>query len=228
MSRDVESEGTWPIRDWSRAIGLLPSPDPIAHGGVVIRLSTRRLRHTHAVFGLTARLEMSVPGDSVRVTLKLQLGETQFRGEKVMLLTHECASDTVYAGNGRIRNVDTGVAYSRPLDVHWRVAFSGIAGANPPVSQSHRVKRPVSQAHEAEPPASQTREVKPPASRGLVRAEPATGFVGLQNQGATCYMNSALQSLFHLGAFRSIVYRIPTEAIEKPSESIPLKGCVCA
>lgn len=34
---------------------------------------------------------------------------------------------------------------------------------------------------------------------------------GLVNQGATCYLNSLLQSLFHLSAFRSIIYNIPTK-----------------
>ena len=39
-----------------------------------------------------------------------------------------------------------------------------------------------------------------------------TGFVGIKNQGATCYMNSLLQALFHLNYFRRAVYKMPTEA----------------
>ncbi|XP_017492273.1 PREDICTED: ubiquitin carboxyl-terminal hydrolase 7-like [Rhagoletis zephyria] len=38
-----------------------------------------------------------------------------------------------------------------------------------------------------------------------------TGFVGLKNQGATCYMNSLLQTLFFTGKLRKAVYQIPTE-----------------
>eukprot|EP00796_Vickermania_ingenoplastis_P011535 gene11535-7955_t len=38
-----------------------------------------------------------------------------------------------------------------------------------------------------------------------------TGHVnGLVNQGATCYLNSLLQSLFHLSEFRAIIYNMPT------------------
>ncbi|TFY70399.1 hypothetical protein EVG20_g2597 [Dentipellis fragilis] len=48
-----------------------------------------------------------------------------------------------------------------------------------------------------------------------------TGFVGLKNQGATCYMNSLLQSLYCTRYFRKAVYEIPTEE-EHPTESVAL------
>jgi ubiquitin carboxyl-terminal hydrolase 7 len=48
-----------------------------------------------------------------------------------------------------------------------------------------------------------------------------TGYVGLKNQGATCYMNSLLQSLYSTHYFRRAVYQIPTEN-EIPSESVAL------
>ncbi|KAL8738063.1 MAG: hypothetical protein Q9181_001087 [Wetmoreana brouardii] len=38
-----------------------------------------------------------------------------------------------------------------------------------------------------------------------------TGMVGLKNQGATCYLNSLLQSLYFTNAFRKAIYLIPTE-----------------
>ncbi|TFK76518.1 cysteine proteinase [Pluteus cervinus] len=48
-----------------------------------------------------------------------------------------------------------------------------------------------------------------------------TGSVGLKNQGATCYMNSLLQSLFCTPYFRKAVYQIPTED-DHPTESVAL------
>jgi len=52
------------------------------------------------------------------------------------------------------------------------------------------------------------------------RAE--TGFIGLKNQGATCYMNSLLQTLYHIPYFRKAVYHMPTSDEEQPMKSIPL------
>ena len=48
----------------------------------------------------------------------------------------------------------------------------------------------------------------------------ATGSVGIINQGATCYLNSLLQTLYHIGAFRRAVYRIPSREDEEPRSSI--------
>jgi len=39
-----------------------------------------------------------------------------------------------------------------------------------------------------------------------------TGYVGLRNQGATCYMNSLLQVLYFTNILRKCVYKMPTEA----------------
>ncbi|KAJ7974826.1 Ubiquitin carboxyl-terminal hydrolase 12 [Quillaja saponaria] len=49
-----------------------------------------------------------------------------------------------------------------------------------------------------------------------------TGFVGLKNQGATCYMNSLLQTQYHIPYFRKAVYHMPTTENDMPSGSIPL------
>ncbi|KAL3876817.1 hypothetical protein ACJMK2_034611, partial [Sinanodonta woodiana] len=48
-----------------------------------------------------------------------------------------------------------------------------------------------------------------------------TGFVGLKNQGATCYMNSLLQTLFFTNKLRKAVYLMPTES-DDPAKSVPL------
>jgi len=49
-----------------------------------------------------------------------------------------------------------------------------------------------------------------------------TGYVGLKNQGATCYMNSLLQTLYHIPYFRKAVYHMPTTENDIPTSSIPL------
>ncbi|XVE68556.1 hypothetical protein DITRI_Ditri09bG0077400 [Diplodiscus trichospermus] len=49
-----------------------------------------------------------------------------------------------------------------------------------------------------------------------------TGYVGLKNQGATCCMNSLLQTLYHIPYFRKAVYHMPTTENDIPSGGIPL------
>jgi hypothetical protein len=50
----------------------------------------------------------------------------------------------------------------------------------------------------------------------------STGYIGMSNQGATCYLNSLIQSLYHIPFLRKAVFMIPTQTDIKPSESIPL------
>ncbi|KAK4408376.1 Ubiquitin carboxyl-terminal hydrolase 12 [Sesamum angolense] len=56
----------------------------------------------------------------------------------------------------------------------------------------------------------------------LYDSKKETGFVGLKNQGATCYMNSLLQTLYHIPYFRKVVYHMPTNVNDMPSASIAL------
>lgn len=48
-----------------------------------------------------------------------------------------------------------------------------------------------------------------------------TGFIGLKNHGATCYLNGLLQSYFHLGKFREIVYAMRDDQIHKSGSESP-------
>ncbi|PVF96521.1 cysteine proteinase [Serendipita vermifera] len=51
-----------------------------------------------------------------------------------------------------------------------------------------------------------------------------TGYVGLQNQGATAYMNILLQSLYCIPYFRKSIYKIPTEnAVVNQSVALALQ-----
>ncbi|KAB8360728.1 hypothetical protein FH972_024463 [Carpinus fangiana] len=46
-----------------------------------------------------------------------------------------------------------------------------------------------------------------------------TGMVGLKNQGATCYLNSLIQSLYFTNLFRKAIFQIPTESETEPSKN---------
>jgi ubiquitin C-terminal hydrolase len=57
------------------------------------------------------------------------------------------------------------------------------------------------------------------ARLGSVAAKSATGFVGLKNQGATCYLNSLVQALFVLPEVRDLVYSFDYDASKHGSET---------
>lgn len=57
--------------------------------------------------------------------------------------------------------------------------------------------------------------------REIYDSRKETGFVGLKNQGATCYMNSLLQNLFHISFLRKAVYQIPVADTAHKGTSIP-------
>jgi len=45
---------------------------------------------------------------------------------------------------------------------------------------------------------------------------------GIINEAMTCYMNSLIQTLFHIGYFKKAVFRIPLESEDKNGESVVL------
>ena len=96
-------------------------------------------------------------------------------------------------------------------DVEMRTTFStaadsmreGLAGSEPNTTESARrksshVKNPDEQS------VSITGQVEKPESEEV---EPPKTFKGLQNQGATCYMNSLLQALYMTPDFRQMIYK---------------------
>lgn len=46
-----------------------------------------------------------------------------------------------------------------------------------------------------------------------------TGLIGIKNQGATCYLNSLLQSLYFTNTFRKAIFQIPTTVDSEKSQS---------
>jgi len=57
------------------------------------------------------------------------------------------------------------------------------------------------------------------AGPGDGAAKSTTGFVGLKNQGATCYLNSLLQTLFFLPEVRDLVYSFEYDAARHGEEA---------
>lgn len=55
----------------------------------------------------------------------------------------------------------------------------------------------------------------------------STGYVGLKNQGATCYMNSLLQTLYNINYFRQVYLMFIPHAIRHEFVCMLLHSCYC-
>eukprot|EP00930_Biecheleria_cincta_P049745 TRINITY_DN34944_c0_g1_i1.p1 TRINITY_DN34944_c0_g1~~TRINITY_DN34944_c0_g1_i1.p1 ORF type:complete len:1411 (-),score=271.07 TRINITY_DN34944_c0_g1_i1:53-3724(-) len=58
----------------------------------------------------------------------------------------------------------------------------------------------------------------------LISQRKPSGFVGLKNHGATCYMNCLLQTLFCLGHFRHVAYSIDLPEVEQTQPVVSSDG----
>ncbi|EAX91552.1 Clan CA, family C19, ubiquitin hydrolase-like cysteine peptidase [Trichomonas vaginalis G3] len=74
------------------------------------------------------------------------------------------------------------------------------------------------------PSDSTTKQVYSSVSKSscAIYSKDETGYVGLQNQGATCYMNSMLQALYHIPEFRRLIYQMDVNSIEGANKDIPI------
>lgn len=93
----------------------------------------------------------------------------------------------------------------------------------PPISHSPRNNQTTTSSQKVSNPESPTEvsTVLAP-SPSPHPPEPEDSYAGLSNQGATCYMNSVLQSLFHIPLFRRSVFELPTDDETDKEQSIPL------
>ena len=55
----------------------------------------------------------------------------------------------------------------------------------------------------------------------------STGYVGLKNQGATCYMNSLLQTLYNINYFRQVYLMFTPPALRHELVCMLLPSCCC-
>ena len=193
---------SWKIPDWRKKNGWLKYSDDLSDSkGATFSIFTKRYATKTAVFGITIRRTAGKGSQSF--TFMFRLGTHDYSEE--VTLNDKCPSQTVYSGHlmsyvdksyvGR----DGSLALEFGLSIAVKKATAG-GGALGKIESA-----PVA------------------APKALVVEEKETKeFLGLENQGATCYMNSALQALFHVTKFRRIVYGIPTQNVRNEASSIPL------
>jgi ubiquitin carboxyl-terminal hydrolase 7 len=104
-----------------------------------------------------------------------------------------------------------GEMYYTPLLGHG-MSLSDETGSSPAAAVSSSGSAPPA-------PANSGAAMKTSASNSSM-AQTGPSYVGLLNQGSTCYLNSLLQALYHLSRFRSVIYNIATQE-EGPQATSP-------
>lgn len=219
--KNAEFHDQWTIEDWKTQNKVILCSDTIYIDKWRLRLRTRRLG-AKSLFGLSIFATDPIPDGSIEFEFSCRLSVGEFSAKKPVQLRRDCPSDSIYPQLAWIESIDR--LCPRNLVVSWNIKSIRIQ------SPSDVTPVPASLTQTLPPPKVEPIPVKPPETKPkaplLTASTPGQtakhSYVGLQNQGATCYMNSALQALFHLPAFRMLVYRMPTEATVDKENSIPL------
>ena len=189
---------SWKIPDWKKKNGWLKYSDAFTDSnGSTFEIFTKRYATKTAVFGITIRRTAGKGSQSFK--FNFSLGKHYYTED--VTLNDTCPSETLYSGH-LMSQVDK---YYVERDGSLVLEF----GFSIPVKR-------------ATAGTLARIESAPVSAPKIVEEKETKEFVGLENQGATCYMNSALQALFHVTRFRRIVYGIPTHGVKNEVSSIPL------
>lgn len=214
----MSGETVWVIPKWKTKNGWVQHEKSVPIGGnAVISILAKRIIAKTAVFGITVKRDQG----SGTHTFDFEYNIRSAHGKKTVTLKDDVISDTIYCGL-LLKDVDEKfLDTDGSLTVTFNLRFKQPpkTSMSPQSMQALTSSLPVKQTA---PSLTKTELTSLTSSLTKPEVSTAVEFVGLENQGATCYMNSALQSLFHLSKFRQIVYKIPTQDIRDSKSSVAL------
>jgi hypothetical protein len=222
---------TWEITDLPSSPTRLSRPHPIRVDAIDLYFSCRLYPdQSQAPFGISVKAKGHFPPSGFQFRIKFSIAQLP-PVERTLRLFSTVPSDTVYFLGVTMEFVFGLFSRSKGcLSVGIEIAALASNSGIPRLHKSESARStPVGEmAPVRAPPVDTKTDVpvhQPVCSPGRAPSSARSRrspYVGLANQGATCYMNSVLQSLFHLTKFRDIVYQMPTEDVEDAASSIPL------